>query len=341
MKTERTQITRAYWIISLVLFLFLTALSIGMISYQRDSLLNQEYSNLQNQINTAVEIFESDLQQGKLNEVEQLLSLWAKHVTGLVDIQITGPDQQVIANFKRGASSEYITRHSAEFPSLPDYKIDITYDSAPIYQSLKNLLLIAIIGSLVVITLLMMLMWFVMHRYVFVPLRRSENQLIDLASYDSLTRLYNRRAFTEAAESEIQRCKRNNTPLCMAMLDLDYFKKVNDEFGHAIGDLVLILFSNETKLLIRHYDVLGRLGGEEFALCLPGMSLEGGVHAAERIRTKIAALPRIEGEHSLSLSVSIGVTEMKEEDQLEMLLKRADDALYRAKSNGRNRVESV
>ena len=341
MTSDRTQITRAYWIISLVLFLFLTALSIGMITFQRDSLLSQEYANLQNQINAAVEIFENDLQQGNLSDVDQLLSVWAKHVAGLVDIKIIDSSNQVVASYNHGAGSEYTSLHSAVFPNLPDHKIDITYDSEPIYQSLKNLLLIAIIGSLLVIILLMMLMWFVMHRYVFVPLRRTENQLIDLASYDSLTRLYNRRAFTEAAESEIQRCKRNNTSLCMAMLDLDYFKKVNDEFGHAIGDLVLILFSNETKLLIRHYDILGRIGGEEFALCLPGMSLEGGVHAAERVRAKIADLPHIEGKHSLALSVSIGVTEMREEDQLETLLKRADDALYRAKSNGRNRVESI
>ncbi len=325
----------------MVLFLFLTALSIGMISYQRDSLLEQEYLNLKNQINAAMEVLETDLLQGNRTEAEKLLSLWAKHVTGLVNIKITDPENDIFAKYQGDSSSEYLSYHRTVFPNQPGYQIEITYDSGPIYQSLNNLLLIAIAASLLVIILLMMLMWFVMHRYVFVPLRRSEDQLIDLANYDTLTQVYNRRAFTEAAETEIQRCKRNNTPLCMAMLDLDRFKSVNDEFGHAIGDLVLILFSNETKLLIRQYDILGRIGGEEFALCLPGMGLEGGAQAAERIRAKIAALPHIGGEHPLALSVSVGITEMQEDDRLEGLLKRADDALYRAKANGRNRVESV
>jgi diguanylate cyclase (GGDEF)-like protein len=341
MKTERTQITRAYWIISLVLFLFLMALSVGLISFQRNLLLEQEYANLQSQINVAVEALERDIQRGNFADIETLIALWAKHVPGLIEIKITNADNHVVASFHRESTSPYTLRHQATFPGQAGYQIIITYDSGPIFQSLNNLLLIAVAGSLLVIILLMMLMWFVMHRFVFVPLRRSEDKLLDLANIDALTQLYNRRAFTEAAETEVQRCIRNNTPLCMAMMDLDHFKQVNDEFGHAIGDLILILFSNETKLLIRPYDILGRVGGEEFALCIPGMTLAGGIHAAERIRAKTAAMPRIGGDDSLSISVSIGVTELGQTDSLEMLLKRADDALYRAKSNGRNRVESI
>ena len=125
----------------------------------------------------------------------------------------------------------------------------------------------------------------------------------------------------------------------MLLLDLDYFKRINDNFGHSVGDHVLQLVATEMKLILRDSDILGRLGGEEFAICLPELNLSSGKLTAERIRTKIAALPPLEN-HVLvhTITMSVGVAQMRENDTVEHMLDRCDVALYRAKEQGRNCV---
>jgi len=161
-----------------------------------------------------------------------------------------------------------------------------------------------------------------------------------LARTDTLTGLANRRAFDEVAEQEIQRAQRYSTPLALIMTDLDHFKRINDCYGHRVGDHVLRHFADVLKASVRTIDLVGRWGGEEFALLLPGTDLAEAAQAAERMRVTVAAaLPRIEG-NDCAYTASFGVAAFNAATPtLTALLGRADAALYRAKEQGRNRVE--
>ncbi|MBD5634477.1 MAG: GGDEF domain-containing protein [Candidatus Eremiobacteraeota bacterium] len=170
--------------------------------------------------------------------------------------------------------------------------------------------------------------------------RRAEDSLRLLATTDPLTGALNRRAFFDAAKVEQSRCHRSDETMAMLLLDIDHFKSVNDTYGHDAGDVVLQLVVAEIRTQIRAIDVLGRIGGEEFALVLaPAQGLEAGAAMAERIRSRIAALVIPMGEAEIKLTVSVGVTEATGVaiDAREML-RAADGAMYEAKRNGRNRV---
>ena len=170
-------------------------------------------------------------------------------------------------------------------------------------------------------------------------LKDAQLQLQKMATTDFLTGIANRRLFQESGESEIQRARRYKSPLAVLMIDLDYFKKVNDNYGHATGDKALVTFVNNCKKYLRDVDIFGRLGGEEFAILLPETDINGGKILAERLCTVIAESD-IEAEDKIfHITVSIGISELLSgEDKLDALLKRADDAMYEAKRNGRNRV---
>ncbi|GAB4293043.1 MAG: hypothetical protein Kow0096_08370 [Thiohalomonadaceae bacterium] len=161
------------------------------------------------------------------------------------------------------------------------------------------------------------------------------------ARTDALTGLPNRRRFFELAEREMERALRYDAPLAVVMLDLDHFKDVNDRHGHAAGDQVLRAVGDACRDVLRTNDIVGRLGGEEFAILLPETNLEGACQFAERLRQAIAAcrvgLPGTE----LSLTATLGVAARVpgEDLTLDELLARADAALYRGKAAGRNRVE--
>ena len=167
-----------------------------------------------------------------------------------------------------------------------------------------------------------------------------EERLQKLASTDSLTGLFNRRVFMERLEQEIARYHRiGSGSAAILMLDLDFFKRVNDTFGHAMGDEVLkrlaaIMISNA-----RHIDVTARLGGEEFAIILPSTDIEGAFCVADRIREQVAAETFVYEQQHLQITVSIGLTTLKNVDtSAEKVLIRADKALYVAKESGRNRT---
>jgi diguanylate cyclase (GGDEF)-like protein len=122
------------------------------------------------------------------------------------------------------------------------------------------------------------------------------------------------------------------------MLDLDHFKQLNDNHGHACGDQALRLFAEAARGVLRDHDLMGRLGGEEFALALPGATLEGACHAAERLRIAVTELV-LDCADTYRMSVSIGVVMIDPNEALTAALARADHALYVAKTSGRNRVE--
>ena len=158
------------------------------------------------------------------------------------------------------------------------------------------------------------------------------------ALVDGLTGLANRRAATEALHAEAARAERLQTPLAVVLADLDGFKDVNDQYGHAVGDAVLRAFADVLRETVRESDVAGRWGGEEFLLLLPGADEEGAAQLAERIRAGLARRD-IPGAPGLRVTASFGVAVYAGESNSEQLVVAADGALYQAKRAGRDRVE--
>lgn len=171
-----------------------------------------------------------------------------------------------------------------------------------------------------------------------------QKELVQLATTDFLTEAHNRRYFMQAADAEIHRAGRYGRPMALLMLDLDFFKRVNDERGHAAGDEALKAFVVLARDVLRDQDIIGRMGGEEFAIALPETTLGAGVIVADRLRTRLSQLDiPVSGGDPLRLTTSVGVAEckIKSGEGLEACLSRADAALYRAKAQGRNRVEAA
>ena len=164
-------------------------------------------------------------------------------------------------------------------------------------------------------------------------------QLRYLASVDPLVGLSNRRQFIENARNEIEKARRNATDTVMLMLDVDHFKQINDRYGHAAGDFALKALAQTCRRTVREDDLIGRVGGEEFAFLLPATTIDEGYRIAERLRAEIAATPlQLDGEHVLPMTVSIGIAPFDGLISLDTLRRRADKALYSAKESGRNRV---
>ena len=166
------------------------------------------------------------------------------------------------------------------------------------------------------------------------------DRLANQARVDYLTNLSNRRYFMEQAEAELNRALRYGSPLALLMIDIDHFKNINDSYGHKTGDMVLQKMSDLLKQSLREVDVLGRIGGEEFAILLPESRLENAIEVAERLRVQIANSKLLEGQaETLRFTVSIGVAMLDSANQnLDALFNQADEALYKAKNSGRNCV---
>lgn len=169
--------------------------------------------------------------------------------------------------------------------------------------------------------------------------KRVEFQLARLAATDALTGLANRRYFFDVASRELERVKRFRLPASLVMADIDNFKSINDTYGHAAGDEALQGFASVAGATLREPDILARLGGEEFALLLPGVSEEGAAVAAERIRHRLFEASVLD---EFRITASFGVSEVLASDAgIDDALARADAALYAAKQRGRNRVVAI
>jgi two-component system, cell cycle response regulator len=169
----------------------------------------------------------------------------------------------------------------------------------------------------------------------------AREQLRIEATHDSLTSVWNHKAILEIAERELIRSKREGSPLAVIMGDLDYFKLVNDTYGHAVGDIVLRETARRMSAVVRPYDSIGRYGGEEFLIVTPGCGLRDTTQLAERLRKSICEEAIGQSVPGLTVTMSFGVADGAEFEQGEQLVRAADSALYSAKNSGRNRVKTA
>jgi diguanylate cyclase (GGDEF)-like protein len=164
-------------------------------------------------------------------------------------------------------------------------------------------------------------------------------EIYRLMTVDGLTQIFNRRYFNEALEREVNRAKRYDRALSLLTFDIDLFKKANDTYGHLAGDSLLRVIAAAVKSRLRREDIFARIGGEEFAVLLPEVSLEGARITAEKVRAVVEATPVKHDQDTLRCTVSVGVAALTREDVApEDLYKRTDERLYEAKQAGRNRV---
>jgi diguanylate cyclase (GGDEF)-like protein/PAS domain S-box-containing protein len=170
-------------------------------------------------------------------------------------------------------------------------------------------------------------------------LKKIQKDLERVSQYDELTSVFNRRHFSALASQEIARSNRYGGMVCVAMLDVDHFKRINDTHGHAAGDKVLEDFGALIKKTIRDCDIAGRMGGDEFAILFPQINLQQAIEAAERLRQLVSEHVFYFEDMPMKYTISLGlaIKESKNET-LEHLLRNADLALYNAKNAGRNQV---
>ena len=175
-------------------------------------------------------------------------------------------------------------------------------------------------------------------------LLKQKNKLLkEMAIRDGLTGLYNRRHLTNSINREYKRTQRYKTDFSIIMLDLDFFKKVNDNHGHDFGDFVLVNFSDRLLDCTRETDVVCRMGGEEFVILMPETNLQGARATAEKIRSSCETTPFSDGHNKRQVTVSCGITSLHSypNNSAEKLLSIADKALYLAKDSGRNNVQTI
>ncbi|MBZ5619258.1 MAG: diguanylate cyclase [Acidobacteriia bacterium] len=173
-------------------------------------------------------------------------------------------------------------------------------------------------------------------------LLQAREALREQATHDSLTGLLNRASILETLHNELSRARRESQPVALLIVDLDRFKLVNDTYGHLAGDSVLREAARRMKSAVRRYDAVGRYGGEEFLIVLPGCEGDTAHVQAERIREAVAAGPFVAGTHPVAVTCSIGVScrTHPSVSETDPLIREADLALYLAKDRGRNRVEA-
>nr|WP_286675011.1 GGDEF domain-containing protein [Pseudomonas subflava] len=164
-------------------------------------------------------------------------------------------------------------------------------------------------------------------------------QVTELATHDELTGAYNRRYLLEMLNHEKNRTDRGGAGFCVCILDLDYFKRINDSYGHSAGDEVLKTFADVVQPLLRSTDFFARYGGEEFLLFLPQTSLEMAQRCIKRIQDALAEAHFASLPPEVRITASIGVAQYYLQETVAGLIERADKALYRAKQNGRDRME--
>ena len=192
--------------------------------------------------------------------------------------------------------------------------------------------------GLYVVVLVFVLLFELTKNDGFSRLRQALTTINELAIRDELTGIHNRRFLLDLVEKEKERADRNGSEFCLCLFDIDFFKRINDTYGHAAGDAVLRDFARTVQEQLRALDAFGRYGGEEFLLMLPETPAASAIALAERVRGAVEGLRCLDAERTITLTVSAGVAEYRLGEKVAQTIVRADQALYLAKSGGRNRV---
>jgi len=218
------------------------------------------------------------------------------------------------------------------------YRVIWTFFENPLHDFMKA----GVIHSLAVIACYFLVI-IVSFATVWIATDKLQINLTKMARTDPLTELYNRRTFEEYCDVEFSRAVRNKSTFSIIISDLDHFKKINDKYGHQVGDKVLKIFSGILRNNLRKQDVAARYGGEEFVILLPETDSAKGIIVAENLRRKVqSATIRADDDSHFSFLASFGVSNyIRDDDGWEVVLKRADKSLYSAKSRGRNRVTAL
>ncbi len=370
------RLMRGATIAYIVALALIAALSISVhillddvIAQQRDSATLINVAGRQRMLSQRIALLASDLRAGDQTARDPLLQAAAlmershRAIVNGNDLGISNPPSPAArARFETGqdglnrlvpayvaAARDFATSPSgpaaeASFAQLHaaarDTLLPTLNSSVSLFESEANgrMAWLRTIQTIVLVILLVTLMLeaFFIFRPLITRLRIHAGKLADLASRDFLTGLWNRRSFFEAAERELGLARRSLKPLSVVVLDLDHFKSVNDTHGHATGDAVLKRFSEIMRGTVRRTDIVGRVGGEEFAMVVPDANARSAAIVAEKLRAAVAA-DRPVG--SPRVTVSIGVAEVAQEEiDVTNALERADAALYEAKRAGRDRV---
>ena len=210
------------------------------------------------------------------------------------------------------------------------YFMTLDGGSSPLMFASTGSVILLVAGAAIMPTLSMSAMMMV-HNVLLADAREAANR-------DFLTGALSRKGFEALARTQLGEAGRKSLPVSLLIVDLDHFKSINDTLGHAGGDAVLREFVRVTQMQLRRSDVLGRMGGEEFAVLLPATEPDDAQRLAERLRKAVIAKPVITGSGSCTYSISVGIASWRSGETLDPLSTRADNALYEAKRSGRNRV---
>lgn len=244
------------------------------------------------------------------------------------------PDASVIME-----SDTPLTAHSSSFPiEVPNAKWHLSIKHTHDHTFSKFVINIVIL----IFSLYMSLLIFYFERRSFIhksKLKKLNNSLVKMANTDILTNLANRRSAIDFITKNLSLCKREKKDFSLCFFDIDLFKKINDTYGHEVGDLALIHLSKLCENKIRKSDMFARWGGEEFILILPSTNVEGAYIISENIRKLIYTTPLLANNKKIQMSISIGITTLQTSNEdINDLLLRVDSALYEAKENGRNQT---
>lgn len=216
--------------------------------------------------------------------------------------------------------------------------ISVSIPMKEVYSKMLANRLYTVGAALLVLVLLFAALAYISLRFMR-TLKESELKLVEMAVTDSLTGLLNRRAGMMRIEEELSRQKRSGKRISCLMLDIDYFKKINDTYGHQAGDMVLAEFAVTLRHSLRKHDIICRYGGEEFMVLLPETDLEDAIATAEKICDYTKTHPFTHQDTEVMVTTSVGVAQLQQDESVDSLIGRADEALYRAKNGGRNCVK--
>jgi len=338
---KRANINSAYWIIFLFLIISLSAVTFYFIEHQRELLTELEKNSLKNELEIAAEFIREDITAERYQHIEPFFQLWAHKNHKILNIKAIANNGFVLTEHSTSTKiSTHTIKLDKEVEGPIGVSLEVEFDLREIEKEINSLTMLVIFSNIGFITLFMILLWIIAQHYLVKPLRDSEDKYIGLATKDPLTKINNRRAFDDQTLHEISHCKRHSRPLSMLIIDLDHFKRINDTFGHHVGDYILQLVTTEINMIIRDTDVFGRLGGEEFGVCLPELTTKAALLTAERIRQRIESLPSLESNNiKYPITVSIGLCELTNNEDATTLLQRCDSLLYEAKGAGRNCIK--